>query len=200
VERSSVPELVEKLEDQARQVTTRYVAKRQRAMAYRSGNVFVRGLAPGTAGMPEALPPGPVPEGRIRNKGVADLMVVEQKLLRYVPGEVAHIENVMQSESRGRNHRRLTRTEEETVTVTDRTEESLRDLQSTERFEMQRETQKTVELDASAKTGVTVTSGFGPVEMTAYADFAFQFSQSEANHTSTSYAKDVTERSVARIM
>ena len=94
---------------------------------------------------------------------IGDLMVVEQRLLRYDRGEVAHIENVMQTESRERKHRRLRRTEEMTFFAKETSEESERDLQSTERFELQQESERTIQDDAQFKAGVTVSGGFGPV-------------------------------------
>src|SRR5262245_1693451 len=198
----TVPDIVEQLESTSRQAIAGYVASIPRRQAYRLGSGFVRpGLEPPFGPGPVLPPPtGTAPQGRIRNKGIADLLIVQQTLLRYESGEVAHVENVMRTESRKRSHRRLSRTEQEVVQETERTADSQRDLQTTERFEMQRETETTQQLDANAKAGVTVTASYGPVETTAYADFALQFSRTEATRTATNYARDVSERSVARIV
>ncbi len=199
---SSVIALLQALEEQVRLTTRRYIAGQPRAIAYQLGGVYVPGTV--TQGTPpfggKPGQPGALPQGRIRNRGIADLMVVEQTLLRYEVGEIAHVENVMQGETRHRSHRRLSRTEMEVITETDRSEDSERDLQTTERFEMQRETQQTIKSDASVKAGITVSGGFGPVQTTAYSDFSLQVSQSESNRSSTGYAKDISDRSVARIM
>ncbi len=131
--------------------------------------------------------------------GIGDLLVVRQKLLRYEAGEVAHIENVMQSEHKERKHRRLNRQEEILYVETENQKESERDLQSTERFEMQKETSKTIETDVKFEAGVKV-NYYGPVNVEAHADFAYQNAQSESNKNSSKFAKDVTERSVSKIL
>lgn len=201
-ELATAPEIIEGLEASTRQAVSRYVASTPRRHAYRLGSGYLQPGLEQPLGPAGVVPPasGAAPEGRIRNKGIADLLIVQQTLLRYEPGEVAHIENVMRAESRKRSHRRLSRNETEIIQETESTKDSERDLQTTERFEMQRETETTQKLDASVKAGVSVTASYGPVETTVYADFALQYSRSESARTATNYARDVSERSVARIM
>lgn len=131
---------------------------------------------------------------------IGDLKVVKQKLVNYAAGEFAHIENILKSEKRSRKHRKLRQTEDIVFTSTDTTEENLQDLQSTERFELQKESQKTISSDTSFKAGVDVTGGFGPVEVSAYAKFATSNSSVESNRNAVNYAKDITERSLSRII
>lgn len=134
-----------------------------------------------------------------RPLGIGDLLVVKQRLLRYEAGEVAHIENVMKSEHKERKHRRLNRQEEILYVETENQKESERDLQSTERFEMQKETSSTIESDTKFAAGVKV-NYYGFVNVEAHADYASENSTSESNKNSTNYAKDVTERSVSKIL
>ena len=135
----------------------------------------------------------------IQPLGIGDLLVVRQELLRYTTGEVAHIENVMESEFKTRTDVRSREVEEVVVTETERLEETERDLQTTERFELQKESQKTIEEQMSLQAGVSVTASYGPVSVTAHADFALSQSSSESNRTASTFAKEVTERSVSRI-
>ena len=74
--------------------------------------------------------------------GVGDLKVVRQRLARYAPGELAHRENVLAREQRERRHRRNRTVENIVVSRDEREEESRRDLQSTERFELQAESER----------------------------------------------------------
>lgn len=153
--------------------------------------------------VPELQPVGapivfPQP-GTIRPLGIGDLRVVKQTLQKYAPGEVAHIENVLKSESRDRKHRRLDRTEVTLLLDQETTQESVKDLQTTERFELQRETQNTVQTDMSVQAGLTVSASYGPVQIGAQANFAYNTSSSESTRTATTYAKDVTDRSVTKI-
>lgn len=52
----------------------------------------------------------------------------------------------------------------------------------------------------SLEAGVSITAGYGPVSVTAHADFALSQSSSESSKTASTFAKQVTERSVSRIM
>ena len=145
--------------------------------------------------------PAATPSARgIQPLGIGDLLVVRQELLRYAAGEVAHIENVMQSEFHTRSHLRARETEEIVLTETEQLEESEKDLQTTERFELQKESEKTIQEQMSLQAGLAVTASYGPVSVTAHADFALGNSTTEASRTASTYAKEVTEKSVSKIM
>jgi hypothetical protein len=136
--------------------------------------------------------------GAFRNVGISDLMVVKQEIQKYEPGEVAHIENVLQGEFKKRTHRKTKRTEETYLTEIETTEESERDLQSTERFEMQKETQETIKKDSKFGLDVTVKYG-GFIDVTANTKYATKKASEKARKSATNYARDITERSVSRI-
>ncbi|MES1240951.1 MAG: hypothetical protein ABUT39_04970 [Acidobacteriota bacterium] len=144
--------------------------------------------------------PGSAAARGIQPLGLGDLLVVKQTLLRYVAGEVAHIENVLKSEFKTRTDTRLREVEEILITETEELEETEKDLQSTERFELHKESQKTIEEQMSLQAGVSVTGSYGPVSVSAHADFALNQSSSETNSTASTFAKEVTEKSVSRIM
>lgn len=132
--------------------------------------------------------------------GIGDLKVVKQKLARYEAGEIAHIENVQAREKRGREHRRLRQVEETLELEEEREEESRRDLQSTERFELQSETQKTAKSETTFEAGLELSASYGPVELSAHADFATSDTTEEANRHATTYAKEVTEKTLSRLV
>lgn len=132
--------------------------------------------------------------------GVGDLMVVKQDLARYEPGEVAHVENVMATEKRGREHRRLRRTEETFVVEQEHLEESQRDLQSTERFELKQETQKTVVQDTKFQIGAEISGKFGPVQVGVNSEFSTSNSKTESDRRATEYAKEVVDKSINKIV
>lgn len=131
--------------------------------------------------------------------GVADLLVVLQKLEKFQEGEIAHIENVMAFETRERQHRRLNREETTFLEEIERTEETSRDLQTTERFELQQESQKTIQSETSFEAGTEVTASFGPITATAFVNFSTGQSETESNRTASNYAREVTEKSVSKI-
>ena len=119
----------------------------------------------------------------IKPLGIGDLKVVKQKLARYEAGEVAHIENVMARETRKRTHRHLRQYEEVTVLEQERIEENLRDLQSTERFELQTESQRTIKNEMSFQAGLDVSASYGPVSLSAFAKFAMSNWQENPTRT-----------------
>ncbi|MDP8927988.1 MAG: hypothetical protein M3O70_05240 [Actinomycetota bacterium] len=136
----------------------------------------------------------------IKPLGIGDLMIVKQTLARYAPGEVAHIENVMATESRGREHRRLRRTEETFTIEREHSEESQRDLQTTERFELQHEVQKTIKQETKFEVGAEVSAGFGPVQIGVNTSFSTSKSKTESDRKATEYAKEITEKAVSKIV
>ncbi|GEM_PF-1814948 len=131
----------------------------------------------------------------IRPLGIGDLFVVEQELLGYEEGEIAHIENVLKSEEKSRVHRRERETEETFLEETENTEESEKNLQSTERFEMQREAERVISSTVSLNAGFSVSASYGVVSASAHGGFALTRSSSDSRKAASNYAKEVTERS-----
>ena len=75
---------------------------------------------PGTGPL-QPLPTGP--SGVVTPVGIGDLLVVKQRLKRYEGGDVAHIENVLRSETFNRDTRRLDRIQTTLTTESDMTTE-----------------------------------------------------------------------------
>ena len=135
----------------------------------------------------------------ISSIGIGDLMTVRQTLLRYVPGEVAHIENILKGEKKTRTHRRLNRTEESLFVRTESENETERDLQSTERFELQKESQKVIDKKMSLEAGVNISAQYGPVKLETNAGVAMEESKSKSSQTASNFAQEVTESALSRI-
>jgi VCBS repeat-containing protein len=135
----------------------------------------------------------------IKPLGIGDLKVVKQTLRNYAPGEVAHIENVLRGEYKERKHRELDRTEQTVTTETETEQETTKDTQTTERFELKKESENTIQEQMSVQAGVTVTASYGPVTLGAHGDFAYSTSSSQSEKTASNYAREVVDRSVTRI-
>ncbi|HWR25461.1 MAG TPA: hypothetical protein VN278_04415 [Methanosarcina sp.] len=131
--------------------------------------------------------------------GVVDLQVVKQEIQRYEAGEVAHIENILKGESNERIHRQLKRTEETYLTETETTTTTEEDLQSTERFELQREAQETIKEDNDFDATVTAKYGSLNYSIEAGTKVAMKSSSEKSARSATNYARDVTQRTVSRI-
>jgi hypothetical protein len=189
----------------------------------RIGNTFVPGdaLAGGPAIFadpgPEIRSPGPCPPvidttppdtnvtvptgyGEARILGIADLMVVEQELLRYQLGEIAHIENVLRSEARSRKFKTTDTIQQTQVTESETTTAKEQDLSSTERFELQTESQTVISSNASLDAGLTVHASYGPsVDATATFNASSSTSSQQSNTASSNYAREIATKAVERV-
>ena len=132
--------------------------------------------------------------------GVGDLLKVEQILKAYELSDFAHVENILAGEEHYRNHRRLNVREETVEFETEEETQSERDLQSTERNEMQTEAEKTVRSQFELDAGVHVTASFGSaVSLTSGLDVGFSNASEESKRKAETYAREVTERTTERV-
>jgi hypothetical protein len=142
----------------------------------------------------------PVTHGNVAPSGIADLLIVRQQLTGYEAVDIAHIENVLKGERKQREHSRRREVEEITFRETEVTSSEERELESTNRYEMTRETSETIKEDASVKAGLSVSGKYGPVvEFAASAEGSFSRSKEAANKSAASFSQDVTQRSANKI-
>lgn len=160
------------------------------------------------------LPTEPALDGLLGNDSVrlygvtklsiAEFNRVEQEIHCYVPGEVSHIENIMAREYKEKAARNLTRTEITTEESQEREVENLNDTTSTDRHEMQSEISKVLQEDQSLQVGasVGVSGQAGPMTISVNGNTSYTTSSSETNsfNQSESYAQEVTERAMQRIV
>ena len=106
---------------------------------------------------------------------------------------------MLKGESKARRYRTLDRTETVVAESQETTEETERDTQTTERFELKKETEQTIKDDMSVQAGVTISSSFGPVTTTAQGNLAVSTSKQQSEKNSTNFARDVVDRSVSKV-
>jgi len=140
-----------------------------------------------------------VPFNDIRPIGIGDLLVTKQFLCGYEAGEIAHVENVLKGESKERSHRRLDRSEEITSKLTETNEETEKELQTTDRYEMKKEVDTTTQQDLNAELNASVSGKYGPVEYTVSGGVSYGSSTTESRRSAENYAKDIVDRSLTRI-
>jgi hypothetical protein len=138
--------------------------------------------------------------GCLRPLGIGDLKVVQQSLKKYEMNEIAYVENVMQREYKERKHRRLDQTQESVVTETESSVQEEKDLQSSERYELQREASNTIDTDTKYDNGLTVSAAYGPVSATDTFNYTSEKSVGESSKNSTVFAKEIIDRSLSVIM
>lgn len=148
------------------------------------------------------LPDNRIPQthGTVQPAGIMDLLIVKQQLKGYAAMDIAHIENVLKGEVKEREHTRRSETETITFVESETTKSEERELESTDRFEMTRETNNTIKEDASLKAGLSVSGSYGPVvKFSASAEGSLSRSKEEAVRTASTFSKDVTQRSAGKI-
>lgn len=132
--------------------------------------------------------------------GIGDLLMVKQTLKAYELAEFAHVENVLAGEARVREHRRLNIMEEIQVEEEEREIEKERNLQSTERNEMQAEAEKTVKSQFELDSGLQVSGSYGPaISFSANLNVGFNTSTEETQRKAISYSREVTEKTSERV-
>jgi hypothetical protein len=157
------------------------------------------------ATQPMAATPGPTPVlpttfGNLKPAGIGDLLVTRQQLVGYEAGEVAHIENVLKGESQKREVSRSETVEETTLTEQESTKEESRDLQSTDRFELQKESQNVLALDGRVAPGGFRGPSFGPVVEFENGDQTqLHGVQTLTEKNASKFSQDVTSRAANRV-
>ncbi|HAW53098.1 MAG TPA: hypothetical protein DCX54_12330 [Flavobacteriales bacterium] len=139
------------------------------------------------------------PFNKIRPLGLGDLLVVKQFLCKYEEGEIAHVENVLKGESKERTHRRLDRTEELFSTQTEKNEETEKELQTTDRYELKNEAETTIQNDLNAEISGEVSGKYGTVEFSASTGVSYSLSTSDSHKSANNFAKDIVDRSLTRV-
>ena len=143
------------------------------------------------------------PFNDIKPIGVGDLKVVKQWLRGYTVGEIAHVDTVLKSELKSRVHRRLEKSEDVLSLTREQQDETQRDTQTTDRFEVKREVEDVVKTDLSANAGLSVNvnyqgTGYNIVSSVT-GGFAYARSSTETARIATNYARDVVDKAVSRI-
>jgi hypothetical protein len=146
------------------------------------------------------------PFNDVKPLGVGDLKVVRQWLTAYRPGEISDIHNVMMGERRSRSHRRVERTEEMFSFTDSRSEDTTKDHQSTERFEVKAEAETvlrtSLNVNASANSSLSYGSGTETgMKITASVGLGFSYARASEDHRKTAhnFARDVVDKAVSRV-
>ena len=139
----------------------------------------------------------------VRIAGIGDLIVVRESHKRYEAEEIAHIENILPLEERVRQHRSVRTTESIFEQETQQESESERDLRTSDRFELQSESERTIETQFGIDFGLNVTAQYGFVNgsIAVDADFGISYNRhvTESERNASSFSKEVVDRSLERI-
>jgi hypothetical protein len=134
-----------------------------------------------------------------RRPGFSDLYIVRDEWARYEAGELAHVENIMASETRERSHTRITENEEVVTTERERASLDERDTQSTDRFDLHQETSRDSSLNVGAEFGLDVSAQYGTAKINSHLGGSLDYSLNESQSLATTTAHEVVARAVVRV-
>jgi hypothetical protein len=162
-----------------------------------AGSVVVTSLNTAAHGGPDGRVP--VTVGFARVLGIGDLLLTRERLVGYEYGEISHVENVLASEHRNREHRITTRESESTSSTSSDSSTERTELTTTERYELQEAASAVVTSTRTTSVGVSVSGSYGFVS--AGADFGYSSGNTQQNSTSsaTTTARDVTDAAVREV-
>jgi hypothetical protein len=139
------------------------------------------------------------PFNDLKPLGIGDLKVVKQWLIEYIPGEISDIHNVMKGEVKKRSHRLLEKTEQTFSFTSETQQETTRDTQSTDRFEVKSEAEQVVKSDFNVNANVRAQYSGVAVVVTANAGFAYNHSDSNTMKTAQNFSHEVINKAVSRV-
>jgi hypothetical protein len=155
----------------------------------------------GGAGLGPGPGPGPgTPNPYVRLSGTARLLVVKQQLKRYEAADIAHVENILAGEKKSRSHRRLERSEETTTRETETIQEKATELETADRFELNRETSKTIKDELDIGVDLSVSGKYGPsIEFSSSFSLDSKQATEETAKTASTFARNVVQKSLEKI-
>lgn len=130
---------------------------------------------------------------------VADLRVVEQKTVGYLPNEIAHINNTQPGEKQEKVTRRLKRIEtfESLITEDELSKET--DTQSTEKFSLEKSASEVQSEENSINVNASVSGTYGVTTASLDTGFSHSDSSENSNSSSQSYAKEIVQKVVDKV-
>lgn len=135
----------------------------------------------------------------VRPPCFSDLYVVRDEWSCYVPGEIAHIENVLRGERKERVHKRTDETETTVTRVDELTTIDERDLQTTERTSLMLESREETELTVGVEGQVDTSGQYGPTHVDTHIGVDVEYSRETARRRAEEQAKETIARAVNRV-
>lgn len=139
------------------------------------------------------------PFNGIRPIGIGDLKVVKQTSLEYFAGDVAHIDNVMRRELKTRVHRRLEKSEDTFTFNSEQSRENQRDTQSSDRFELKREAESSINSVLNINANASLTYNGATVVASVSGGVAYSRTSNEVEKAAQNFARDVVDKAVTRV-
>ncbi|PHQ92627.1 MAG: hypothetical protein COB42_00485 [Sulfurimonas sp.] len=138
--------------------------------------------------------------GRVKTY-IADLFVIKDTTDCYRPSEISHIENIIESEVRLREHRHLQREELYTEDETETKKYNEKTHKSDENYSLNTEVERVIEQELSLNAGASYSqkSANGLMEFSTNADMSFNQSKSNASSQAIEKSKNIIDNAISKI-
>lgn len=129
---------------------------------------------------------------------VADLRVVEQQTVGYLPAEIAHIDNTQRRE-KYTGYKTIEKVESFESFIQENELSKETDKQSTERFGIENEAYEVQQEENSSSANASVSASYGPVSATVNSGYFSGSEELSSNNSSQQYAKEIFTRIIDRV-
>lgn len=145
--------------------------------------------------------PGKEPQGApvpVR-LGVGDLLLAELNSTSYRYGDIAHVENVLAGETRTRTFNRTRSTESDVLTISEKESVTETDSQSTQRFELEKASQSSLNETLNVNAGASVSGSYGPVTAQASFGLGTMTARESSQNQSSKLAQEVVSKATSKV-
>ncbi|MEO0615598.1 MAG: hypothetical protein AAFY69_05630 [Pseudomonadota bacterium] len=144
--------------------------------------------------------PVPTTHADLRPAGEMELLVVKQQLLNYITSDISHITNVLKGEFFEKTHRVLHETERLLETESEVTSTVENSLETSDRFEVSRETEDALKETLDVKGSLEVSGKLGPqFKYKASGEVGYQRVSESSVKASQEVAREVTQKASEKI-
>lgn len=131
--------------------------------------------------------------------GIGDLLMTELVSSAYAYGDIAHIENIMSGELRERSFRKSSSTETDLFQMTETEATTETDTQSTQRFELEKASEATLNESLNLDAGASISGTYGPVTAQASFGLASTTSREQSQKQSSKFAQEVVSKATQKV-
>ena len=131
--------------------------------------------------------------------GIGDLLMTELVGSAYAYGDIAHIENIMAGELRERSFRKSSSTETDLFQMTETEATTETDTQSTQRFELEKASEATLNESLNLDAGASISGTYGPVTAQASFGLASTTSREQSQKQSSKFAQEVVSKATQKV-
>jgi hypothetical protein len=144
------------------------------------------------------------PQVPVHPVGFIELMRVTEELVDYSAREIAHIENKAGGETRERTHTYSESNQNIVATEQFEETEETRDLQTTQRNELQSQASKVIEQEFSVNAGLNVSASYGvgvgtSVQLDASLSVGYRSAVTTSQQTASNISREIVAKTVSRV-